>query len=124
MKSNSSILIGNAFPLSLVRRPVRIVPATPEELHAAAQGKTIASFWGHANTLKQAERFSGLPLAPTVERPTVQLQESGLPSLVGQTFCECWIISPDYIDGFRPAVGEEVPPDRIVGWQILKITWE
>lgn len=124
MNSNSSILIGNAFPLSLVRRPVRIVPATLEELHAAAKGKEIVSFWGHANTMAQAERFCGLPLAPGNERPTIQLQESGLPSLGGQTFCECWILSPDYIQNLRPAVGEEVPAEQIGGWTVLKITWE
>ena len=75
MKSNLSILIGNAFPLSLVRRPVRIVPATREELHAAARGRAVVSFWGHPNTLAQAERFCGLPLAPGNERPAVRLQE-------------------------------------------------
>lgn len=124
MNNTNSILIGNAFPLSLIRRPVHIAPVSVDELWAAARNTEIISFWGHANTLAAAEAFSGLPLAPAVERPVIQLQESGLPSMVGQTFCECWIISPDYIDGFRPAVGEEVPPERIMGWQILKITWE
>ncbi len=124
MNNKSSILIGNAYPLSLVRRPVRIVPATREELHAAANGKTIASFWGHANTLVEAECFCGLPLAPGNDRPAIRLQESGLPSLGGQTFCECWILSPDYIRNLRPAVGEEVPAEHIGGWTVLKITWE
>jgi hypothetical protein len=124
MKNMDSILIGNAFPLSLIRRPVRIEPVSVDELRAAASNTEIVSFWGHANTLAAAEAFSGLPLFPAVERPVIQLQESGLPSMVGQTFCECWIISPDYIGDFRPAVGEEVVSEKIKGWQILKITWE
>jgi len=124
MNNTNSILVGNAFPLSLIRRPVRIEPVPVGILQATVRDKKIVSFWGHANTLAAAEKFSGLPLAPTVERPAIQLQENGLPSWVGQTFRECWIISPDYIDGFRPAVGEEVASEKIKDWQILKITWE
>lgn len=124
MKNESSILIGNTFPLSLVRRPVRIRPAKLGELQQAAAGKRAASFWGHENTRAQAEAVAGLPLAPHVERPAIQLQESGLPSLNGQTFCECWILSPDYAENFRPATGGEVSPEQIRTWQVLKITWE
>jgi hypothetical protein len=36
---------------------------------------------------------------------------------------ECWVLSPDYPPGFRPAIGEEVTDDKIIGWQVLKIKW-
>lgn len=124
MQNNSSILIGNSFPLSLIRRPIRIEPQTLEALKISTRDKKIVSFWGHKNTLKRAEQFTGMDLTPSSNRPVIQLQESRLPSLVGQTFCACWILSPDYISSFRPAIGEEVPPEKITGWQILKITWE
>lgn len=124
MQNESSILIGNTFPLSLVRRPVRIQPAQPGELKQAVAGKRVVSFWGHESTRAQAESVAGVPLAPDTERPAIQLQESGLPSLAGQTFCECWVLSPDYRNDFRPATGTEVPAELIAGWQILRITWE
>ncbi len=124
MQNNASILIGNSFPLSLIRRPVRIEPQTLSALQSATTGKEIVSFWGHTNTLKRVEQFTELDLSPAEARPVLQLQKSGLPSLVGQTFCECWIVSPDYISSFRPAVGAEIPPEKIAGWQILKLTWE
>ena len=124
MQNNPSILIGNSFPLSLIRRPVRIEPQSLNTLLTAAKDKTIASFWGHANTLKYVEHFTGLSLTPNGERPIIQLQESRLPQLYGQTFCECWVLSPDYISPFRPAGSEEVPPSNISGWQILRLIWE
>ncbi len=31
--------------------------------------------------------------------------------------------SPDYTPGFRPAIGEEVTPEQISGWQILRLFW-
>ena len=124
MQNEQHILIGNSFPLSLIRRPVRIEPQTREDLLNAVSGKTIISFWGHANTLKRVEQFTSLSLASSCARPVIRLQKSSLPEIEGQTFCECWILSPDYIDSFRPAVGEEVPPEKIKGWQILRIKWE
>ena len=124
MQNNASILIGNTFPLTLIRRAVHIGPQTLDALLEATKGKTVVSFWGHANTLKRVEQFTGLSLAPSRERPIIQLQESRLPSMNGQTFCECWVLSPDYISSFRPAMGEEVPPEKISGWQILQLTWE
>jgi hypothetical protein len=124
MQNNRAILIGNAFPLSLVRSPVRIVPATVAELQSAAAGKRVVSFWGHANTLTPAEKFCGLPLMPAAERPVLRLNAAALPTLNGWVFAECWILSPEYAESFRPGVGQEVPEDQITDWRILKITWE
>lgn len=106
-----------------MRRPVQIHPVRLDELQTAATGRCVVSFWGHRNTLKQGEEFCGLALGPLTERPVIRLQENHLPQLNGQTFSECWILSPDYVDSFRPAVNE-VAAEQIVGWQILKISWE
>ena len=138
MQNNPSILIGNSFPLSLIRRTVRMEPLPLEALQKAASGKTIVSFWGHANTLSIASAYTALDLAPQQpygrlvsrpsarpsHRPILSLSSKNLPTLDNQTFRECWIVSPDYVSSFRPAIGEEVPPEKIAGWQILKITWE
>lgn len=124
MQNNPSILIGNSFPLSLVRRPVRVEPESVSALKVALAGKRIVSFWGHANTLHRAEEFAGCGLAPVSERPVLKLTDDLFPTLGSDVFSEVWILSPDYVGHFRPAVGEVVPPEKISGWQILKLTWE
>ena len=44
--------------------------------------------------------------------------------LHGEVFDTCWVVSPDYVPGFRPPIGVEVTPEQITGWQILKVIWE
>lgn len=117
------ILIGNSFPLSLARREVAIAPASLTALREAAATRRVCSFWGHANTLRAASAATGLDLTPATARPVLELSPDNLPLFAGQVFSECWIVSPDYRDNFRPAVGEEVDAAKIVNWQILKITW-
>ena len=43
--------------------------------------------------------------------------------LEGEVFDTCWLLSPDYEQGFRPAIGTEVGLDQIAGWHVLKLTW-
>ena len=124
MKPCSSILIGSTFPLSLVRRPVRIVPADVEELRAELSKRVVVSFWGHQNTLSAAGELLGVDLTPRSERPAINLTEEKLPQLDGQTFTEAWVVSPDFVPGYRPAIGEEVQLDKIRGWQVLTVRWE
>ena len=112
------ILIGNSFPMSLIRRKVTIEPA---ELNIS--GKTVASYWGHSNTIAVASDFVGSDLTPKVDRPQISLNSENLPILNGAVFSECWIISPNYKNNFRPAIGEEVSAETIASWQTLKITW-
>ncbi len=120
----SCVLIGNSFPLSLIRRKVVIEPVPIDTLHAALQGKTVRSFWGHASTLTAVNRFLGVDLTPPTERPAlVSDPDARLPSLDGRVFSECWVISPEYEAGFRPAVGTEVPLDKINTWQVLRLQW-
>ncbi|NLK82782.1 MAG: hypothetical protein GX280_01700 [Lentisphaerae bacterium] len=122
--NNTSILIGNSFPLSLARRKLIIEPASLDALLTAAAGKRICSFWGHENTLAAASAATKLDLAPAVERPVMSLSPDKLPMLGEYEFSECWIVSSDYRGNFRPSVGAEVPESMISGWQVLKLTWE
>ncbi len=119
------LLIGNSFPLSLIRRRVVVEPCPLADLTARlADGEAIASFWGHANTLAAAETLTGRSLKPATERPTLALSPDGLPTLQGHSFRECWILSPDYSENFRPKIGEEVPAEKIRSWQVLRMEWE
>lgn len=118
------ILIGNSFPLSLIRRKVVVEPMPLDRLReaiSAADG--ILSFWGHANTLPAAEQAVGQSLAPASERPVLALSPDQYPVFQAKTFTECWILSPDYTENFRPKVGEEVPADKIQSWQVLRMEW-
>ena len=119
------LLIGNAFPLTLIRRKVEVIPHTIEYFRKIISSKNteVFSFWGHKNTMLTASLISGVDLTPKMERPAVELTDDFLPTLVGEVFYECWILSPDYIAGLRPMIGEEVSNDKIVGWHVLKIKW-
>ncbi|MDD2479518.1 MAG: hypothetical protein PHS31_06470 [Victivallaceae bacterium] len=118
------ILIGNAFPLTLVRRPVQITLATIAELRNEFKDAQIYSFWGHDNTMVAASRAIGFTLKPEIPRPVLELDANDLPCLDGMSFSCCWIVSPNYIEHFRPEPGAEVPLSMIKDWQILKIIWE
>lgn len=116
-------LVGNSFPLSLVRRPVRIVPQNMDSFTQAMRGGW-RSFWGHNNTLSAAMEACGLDLTPERERPALTLSAEGYPVFEGIEFRSCWIVSPNYLPGFRPAPGVEVASEEITGWSILRIEWE
>ncbi len=117
-------LLGNSFPLSLIRRRVVVEPRPMEELIVALREGEVASFWGHANTVVAVSSVLGVDLRPRTARPALTLGDSGLPVLDGVAFEECWILSPDYEPGFRPEIGAEVTPDKIRGWLALRIRWE
>jgi hypothetical protein len=70
-----------------------------------------------------AESVLGVSLQPKTERPAIMLSAEGLPMLEGEVFDVCWLLSPDYEQGFRPAIGTEVRLEQITGWHILKLTW-
>lgn len=115
------ILLGNAFPLSLIRRPVRIEPRPLADLQAEAARRGFVSFWGHANTLAAAGKVLGFDPTPATARPALTLNDDLLPTLDGAIFDEVWVLSPDYTDGFRPKIGEEVAAVQISGWQVLRV---
>jgi hypothetical protein len=117
-------LIGNTFPWSLIRRPVHVVPTSLDVWRSALAGKVVHSFWGHASTLAAVNVCVGVDLTPPTARPTLLCDPiSLLPSLNGVLFTECWVVSPEFEAGFRPATGAEVPLEKINGWQVLRINW-
>lgn len=120
---SNKILIGSTFPLGLVRRPVTIVTAEISQLVSALADAEIHSFWGHENTRATAERVLGISLATHGNRPALLLSPEKLPMLNETVFQDVWVFSPDYTPGFRPALGEEVPPEKISGWQVLHLNW-
>lgn len=124
MEDPAPLLFSNSFPFALVRRPLSVRPRSLGDLLAALAERPYRSAWGHANTLPAAKALVGRDLTPANERPALTLSRDGFPVLDGETFDECWLLSPDYTPGFRPQVGEEVPPEKILGWQVLQLEWE
>ena len=124
MNKRFPILIGSTFPLSLVRRRVVIEPQPIEALRQELKSRPFASFWGHRNTLAAAGALLGADLAPETERPAIALDAEGFLALGGTRHAEAWILSPEYAAGYRPAIGEEVVVEKIVGWQVLRMAWE
>ena len=119
-----AFLTGSTFPLSLIRRSVRIEPVTLEAYRRHLFLETWSSFWGHQNTLSCANALTGVDLTPRIERPAVILNRDGFPTLNGIEYRDCWVLSPEYRPGFRPAIGQEVQASDILGWQVLRIQWD
>ncbi len=118
------VLVGNAFPMSLLRSErVTVESKSVAELRMALVNAPVVSFWGHENTRPAAEAVLGVSLLPKTPRPAVTLSDGKCPRLGGYDFDTCWILSPDYRPGFRPAIGEEVAAGAIKGWHVLKLTW-
>ncbi|HEY5891839.1 MAG TPA: hypothetical protein VIT91_01290 [Chthoniobacterales bacterium] len=120
-------LLGNSFPLSLVRRSVFIEPRSLSELKEALASRIWVSFWGHENTITAADiliDLDGITVRPASERPALYLDENNYPALDNTSFQECWVLSPDYAAGFRPSIGQEVLGDDIRGWQVLQMLWK
>lgn len=112
------ILIGNTYPPALVRRRVVVTPISVDEARDhLANG--FESFWGHTNTAGLGTEILGVDVLPETERPAVTLGDEGFPVLNGVTARKVLVLSPDYVPGYRPAIGEEVPADKITGWQCL-----
>ena len=118
------ILISNSFPFALVRREMTAMPMPLSALQECLRTRPFVSAWGHANTLQAAHAIVGVDLTPQSERPALTLSAEQLPSLDGQAFTECWLLSPEYKAGFRPKINEEVPAEAITGWQALRLMWK
>jgi hypothetical protein len=95
------ILIGNTFPLKLIRGRVLIQQQAVKDLQKEVEGREVVSYWGHSKSL-----------------------DYGWPKLEGTVFPEAWIVTPNYKEGFRPAPGVEVSVEDILGWHVLHMTWE
>ncbi len=123
MKQKTPLLLGSTFPLTLVRRRVTIEPESVGTLRRELKRRSLASYWGHRNTLAAARALLGIDVAPETERPALRLDSGNYPMFNGIRHNECWVLSPEYVAGHRPAIGEEVATGKIVGWQVLKIKW-
>lgn len=121
---NKRFITGNSFPMNLIRRKAVITPESLDNYLAALDSGSWESFWGHANTLRSVNQLCRHDLSPRVERPALQTDEEGYPVLYGEAFKECWVLSPEYASGFRPAIGVEVSAEQIKDWQVLHISWE
>jgi hypothetical protein len=117
------ILISNSFPFSLIRREVLVTPRAMEDLRNVLMQTPFRSAWGHTNTVHAAGEILGHNLTPKSARPAIELSPDNLPSMDGTIFKECWLLTPNYVTGFRPQIGEEVSPEKITGWQVLLLTW-
>lgn len=96
---------------------------TVEELQSLARVSEVVSYWGHENTRNAAECVLGASLRPSVARPALSVSPKGCPMLEGETFDTCWVLSPDYNPGYRPAIGTEVGAESITGWSVVKLEW-
>ena len=124
-QTRRKVLVGNSFPLSLVRNHhVEIEEIGVEALRRILAESDAVSYWGHENSRSAAEQVVAVSLKPSVERPAMTLDGEGFPMLDGERYTECHVLSPDYAVGFRPAIGAEVPPEAIRSWHALRLTWK
>ena len=118
------MLVGNSFPFSLIRgRQVVCEEIAVETLREALSARGVSSFWGHENTRAVAESILAVNLRPVRPRPVLSLDGDSLPVLDGMSYSEAYVLSPDYVENFRPAVGEEVAADAIRSWHALRLRW-
>lgn len=118
----TKVLLGNTFPLTLVRRRVQIDPVSIEDAKALLEAGYV-SFWGHSNTAVAAKAQLGFDVLPETERPALKLTSEGLPELNGVVAAKVVILSPEYRAGYRPAIGVETGVEDILGWQALVLTF-
>jgi hypothetical protein len=118
-----NFLLGNTFPISLIRREVKIKPVDLDSLRKLGQQGNCYSFWGHQNSIDYANEILGFDVTPKEQRVPLKLNSDKLPTLYGESFTECWILSPNLETGLRPAIGREITPTEIKKWCVLKVTW-
>ena len=118
-----AFITGNTFPVNLFRRRAEVIPATFEHYLEKLRNGNWESYWGHVNTLSAVNTLCGVDLTPREDRPALTTDSAGFPVLYGKSYRECWVLTPEYRPGFRPAIGVEVTPDDILSWQTLRILW-
>ncbi len=115
--------IGNTFPMSLARRYCTITPIDKSVLDALSSGAILHSYWGHSNTIEAANAFLGINVTPPRERRAIVLNSNKYPTLDGVLLDGIIVVSPTYVDGYRPAEGEISSPDKILDWQLLFVNF-
>lgn len=123
MKSDK-ILIGNTFPIAMIRRKVSIYPISIEGLRGIVlnTGK-ICSYWGHVNTIQAAQEILGIKFPTEDFRKPLKLSSEGYPMWGDEEFKKCYALSPNYRNGFRPSINMEVSLAEIVSWNALVLEW-
>lgn len=121
-KISNKILLGNSFPLGLVRRPAHLTPLRKEDLLTLLEGKEIVSFWGHQNTVSLVNAYLGREIP--CRRVALGLSRDLLPSIDGETFPRVVILTPRYREGFRPQIGVEPTPGDLDGWESLLLSFD
>ena len=124
MRNHNHPLLTNVFPFSLVRRKMIAEPMEMEDVIKIAQSGHFESAWGHANTIKIVSEVLGADITPREPRPAVVLDDNHFPTLYGQTFTTVILISPNFIPGFRPAIGQEVDAEAVLSWQALRLDFD
>ena len=120
------ILVGNTFPMSLIRRECFIVPVSSQEFKQfiELENPEIVSFWGHKNTIRVVYQIFNIDVTPIEDRPVLRLSSNRLPYYMNKEWKQVYVISPTYkADVGRPDPKIEVTPDMIKDWQILKIAF-
>ena len=100
-------------PTSALREEIRRRPA-----------QSVHSYWGHENTLQAAGDLLGVSVVPRTPRPSLHLDQSGFPSLDGQSFSEVWVLTARFPTGFRPAANQELALGDIESWHVVHIQFE
>jgi len=85
------LLIGNSFPLSLIRQKVTIEPEDVDKLKRRLKSEHIESFWGHNNTLKTVSEYLDYDLKPKSKRPVIALNNLGYPTFAETEYKEIWV---------------------------------
>ncbi len=119
-----SPLITNVFPFSLVRRKMLAEPIEMDDVIKMTKAGQFKSAWGHKNTITAVNNVLGVDITPKEDRPALVLDENNFPTLYGIKFSTVIIISPNFMPGFRPAIGEEVCEKKIKSWTALKLNFD
>ena len=117
-------LLTNVYPFSLVRRKMLAEPMEMDEVKKIAQSGEFESAWGHANTISAVNEKLGADITPREARPAVILDTDNFPTLYGRKFTTVILISPNFVPGFRPAIGEEVGEEKILSWSALRLDFK
>ena len=120
-KFSNKILLGNSFPMGLVKRPARLTPLGKEDLLALLKGREVVSFWGHQNTVSLVSDYLGREIP--CRRVALGLSRDLYPSVDRETFQEVLLLTPEYRDGFRPQIGVEPTPEDIRAWGVLRVSF-
>ena len=121
----SHLLIGNSFPLALIKIPVRIFPLSLQLVRQMLRNaKSVTSYWGHDNTLRSISELLEEDLTPHTPRPSLLIDPFGCPVMGGKAFSHCIVASPVFPTGIRPNSNDQSKILKdLTGWNFRLIDW-